>query len=83
MQKSFACPYDGCHKSFGSEASQNLHIKIKHNGGLKSERVALCQELIEAYAAATTKLEPNDHNVVIDQAIYDKVTITLPPGMLS
>jgi len=32
------CPYPECGKLYGSEGSLNLHIKIKHNGGNKTER---------------------------------------------
>ena len=32
------CPYADCGKYYGSEGSLNLHIKIKHNGGNKTER---------------------------------------------
>jgi uncharacterized Zn-finger protein len=38
IKKEFVCPYENCDKFFGSEGSQNLHIKIKHNGGTKTER---------------------------------------------
>ena len=36
IERTFTCPYEGCDKFFGSEGSQNLHIKIKHNGGTKT-----------------------------------------------
>ena len=39
--KSFRCPYENCKKSYGSEGSLNLHIKIKHNGGNKTDRLKL------------------------------------------
>jgi len=71
IDRSYICPYDGCDKFFGSEGSQNLHIKIKHNGGTKTEREKLAQKLIEAYAESASKLDPNDPNVVIDMAIID------------
>lgn len=32
------CPYENCEKSYGTEVSLNLHIKLKHNGGTKTER---------------------------------------------
>lgn len=35
------CPYAECGKFYGSEGSLNLHIKIKHNGGNKTEREKL------------------------------------------
>lgn len=43
IDRSFVCPYDGCDKFFGSEGSQNLHIKIKHNGGTKTDREKLAR----------------------------------------
>ncbi len=36
--KFLQCPYADCGKIYGSEGSLNLHIKIKHNGGNKTER---------------------------------------------
>lgn len=33
------CPYQDCVKSYGSEVSLNFHIKKKHGGGNKSDRV--------------------------------------------
>ena len=38
IQKDFACPYGNCYKMYGSDVSLNLHIKIKHHGGNKSDR---------------------------------------------
>ena len=38
IDKAYICPYKNCEKIFGSEGSQNLHIKIKHNGGTKTDR---------------------------------------------
>ena len=66
IERDFVCPYEGCGKYFGSEGSQNLHIKIKHNGGSKTDREKLAQKLIEAYAEAANKLDAKDSNVVID-----------------
>ena len=56
------CPYEGCTKFFGSEGSQNLHIKIKHNGGSKTDREKLAKTLIHAYANNTIS------NEIIEQA---------------
>lgn len=83
IDRSFICPYEDCGKYFGSEGSQNLHIKIKHNGGTKTEREKLAQKLIEAYAEAANKLDAKDPNVVIDQAIIDQVELNLPPGIIT
>lgn len=38
IDKSHSCPYDNCYKNYGSDVSLNLHIKIKHNGGNKTDR---------------------------------------------
>lgn len=66
------CPYEGCSKFFGSEGSQNLHIKIKHNGGSKTDREKLAKTLIHAYA-----------NNTITNEIIDSVDLNLPPGVLT
>jgi len=34
---------------YGSEGSLNLHIKIKHNGGNKTDREKLAKNLIVAH----------------------------------
>ncbi|EGR30875.1 zinc c2h2 type family protein, putative [Ichthyophthirius multifiliis] len=41
IEKSQICPYVECSKLYGSEVSLNLHIKLKHNGGNKTERERL------------------------------------------
>jgi hypothetical protein len=41
------CPYADCGKFYGSEGSLNLHIKIKHNGGNKTERERLAVRFAE------------------------------------
>jgi transcription elongation factor Elf1 len=41
IDKNFTCPYGDCNKLYGSEVSLNLHIKLKHNGGNKTERERL------------------------------------------
>jgi hypothetical protein len=38
VEKHFACPYPSCYKQYATDVSLNLHIKLKHNGGNKSER---------------------------------------------
>lgn len=38
IEKNFTCPYDRCYKVYGSDVSLNLHIKLKHNGGNKTDR---------------------------------------------
>ena len=72
IDRTFICPYEGCGKFFGSEGSQNLHIKIKHNGGSKTDRERLAKTLVHAFAKATMTNE-----------IIDSVDINLPPGVLT
>ena len=72
IDRSYICPYDGCGKYFGSEGSQNLHIKIKHNGGSKTDREKLARTLVEAYA----------NNKITDELI-DSVNLNLPPGVIT
>jgi len=38
MSKIHLCPYTNCNKNYGTDVALNLHIKIKHNGGNKTER---------------------------------------------
>ena len=82
IEREYICPYQGCDKYFGSEGSQNLHIKIKHNGGTKTDREKLALQLIEAYAESAKK--SNDNGVVeIPNEVIDKVELNLPPGILT
>lgn len=72
IDRAFVCPYDGCGKYFGSEGSQNLHIKIKHNGGSKTDRERLAKNLAIAYA-----------NNQMTNELIDAVELNLPPGVIS
>ena len=72
IDRTFICPYDGCAKFFGSEGSQNLHIKIKHNGGSKTDRERLAKTLVKAFAAGELTNE-----------IIDSVDLNLPPGVIT
>lgn len=72
IDRSYICPYEGCGKFFGSEGSQNLHIKIKHNGGSKTDREKLAKVLVKAYA-----------NKTMSNEIIDSVDLNLPPGVLT
>jgi hypothetical protein len=38
VEKKHSCPYPSCFKTYGTDVSLNLHIKLKHNGGNKSDR---------------------------------------------
>ena len=72
IDRAFVCPYDGCGKYFGSEGSQNLHIKIKHNGGSKTDRERLAKNLAVAYA-----------NNQMTNELIDAVELNLPPGVIT
>lgn len=45
IEKKFECPYTKCYKYYGSDVSLNLHIKLKHNGGNKTDREKLAEEI--------------------------------------
>lgn len=45
IAKEYPCPYDNCQKMYGTDVSLNLHMKIKHNGGNKTEREILAVRL--------------------------------------
>ena len=38
LARDFKCPYESCNKNYAYEGSLNLHIKLKHNGGNKTDR---------------------------------------------
>ncbi|KRW98769.1 hypothetical protein PPERSA_03904 [Pseudocohnilembus persalinus] len=67
IQKSFICPYENCSKAYGSDVSLNLHIKIKHNGGSKTEREKLAKAILLA------KMNKDE---------IPKLNIDFPPGYL-
>ena len=69
IQKSFPCPYKGCHKYYGSEGSLNLHMKIKHNAGTKTEREKTAKQLV--WALQTGGTLPNNLQ-----------KLNLPPGVI-
>mmetsp|Transcript_14968 Transcript_14968/g.14559 ORF Transcript_14968/g.14559 Transcript_14968/m.14559 type:complete len:139 (-) Transcript_14968:514-930(-) len=48
IERRYKCPYPKCEKFYGSEGSLNLHIKIKHNGGNKTDREKLAKHLVYA-----------------------------------
>lgn len=45
IEKNYVCPYNGCDKFYGSEGSLNLHMKLKHNAGSKTEREKVAKQL--------------------------------------
>lgn len=46
IEKSYLCPYDKCNRIYGSDVSLNLHIKLKHNGGNKTDREKLAVRIV-------------------------------------
>ncbi len=42
----FSCEYPLCNKVYSSIRALETHIKMKHNGGGKKERINACKELI-------------------------------------
>ena len=71
IDRSFICPYDSCAKVYGSEGSLNLHIKIKHNGGNKTDREKLAKSLVDAHFTGDIKTS------------IELVDLNLPPGTLT
>jgi hypothetical protein len=41
IEKKYECPYEKCYRVYGSDVSLNLHIKLKHAGGNKTDREKL------------------------------------------
>jgi hypothetical protein len=70
IERSFVCPYQNCSKVYGSEGSLNLHIKIKHNGGNKTDREKLARNLILAHDKGMLNKE------------IESIDLNLPPGTL-
>ena len=60
-----------------------MHIKIKHNGGTKTEREKLAYMLVEAYSLLLRQPGSQAENIEIDQETVDKVDLNLPPGILT
>lgn len=48
IKKSYLCPYAGCGKFYGSEGSLNLHMKIKHLAGSKTDREKFARDTVLA-----------------------------------
>lgn len=71
IDRSFICPYDQCAKVYGSEGSLNLHIKIKHNGGNKTDRERLAKNLVQAHLSGDIRSQ------------IELVDLNLPPGTLT
>lgn len=71
INRQYICPYKNCQKVYGSEGSLNLHIKIKHNGGNKTDREKLAKTIIMAHMKG-----------YLCQVI-DQINLNLPPGTIS
>ena len=63
IERQFKCPYPKCEKFYGSEGSLNLHIKIKHNGGNKTDREKIAKSIVFAKANGLTLPEHMDLNL--------------------
>ena len=46
LEKDFKCPFGDCKKIYGSEGSLNLHMKLKHNAGSKTDREKLAKQVV-------------------------------------
>ena len=71
MERQKTCPYRNCGKVYGSDGSLNLHIKIKHNGGSKTDREKLAKTIIVAFMKGHLA------------HVIDKIDLNLPPGTIS
>jgi hypothetical protein len=71
IAKSYRCPYGTCPKTYGSEGSLNLHMKIKHAAGSKTDREKYARDLVVAIRGGA------------DLSAADLEAMkTLPPGLL-
>lgn len=66
IERKFTCPYTKCDKYYGSEGSLNLHIKIKHNGGNKTDREKIAKSIVFAKANG--------------MSLPEVLEVNLPPG---
>ena len=66
IEKTYQCPFERCCRTYGSDVSLNLHMKLKHNSGTKTERENLAKEICLAE----------------EKGIKIKVTLNFPPGYL-
>ena len=48
IKKEFGCPYENCGNVYGHDESLQVHIKTKHNGGKKSDRLKALDEMCYA-----------------------------------
>ena len=71
INRQYICPYKNCQKIYGSEGSLNLHIKIKHNGGNKTDREKLAKTIIMAHMKGQLC------------QVIDQIDLNLPPGTIT
>ena len=71
INRQYICPYKNCLKIYGSEGSLNLHIKIKHNGGTKTDRDRLAKTIIMAHMKGQLC------------QVIDQIDLNLPPGTIT
>lgn len=78
MAKTYNCPYNDCQKQYGSEGSLNLHMKIKHKAGSKTDRERLAKNLIQAYQnGGPTNSGDGKHT-----KLAALESINMPPGII-
>ena len=68
--RTLSCPYAKCTKTYASEGSLNLHMKIKHNGGNKTDREKIAKSLVFAKA----------NGIELSKDIT--IPVNLPPGLI-
>ena len=73
IKKSYTCPYGACGKNYGSEGSLNLHMKIKHQAGSKTDREKFARDTMLAIRSGAC-LVMSDNQLEQMQ--------NLPPGLL-
>ena len=66
IEKNYVCPFEKCGKNYGSDVALNMHMKLKHNSGTKTEREMLAKEICLA--------EERGDKI--------KVDLVFPPGYL-
>lgn len=66
IEKVYECPFEKCTRTYGSDVSLNLHMKLKHHSGTKTERETLAKEICLAE----------------EKGIRIKVDLNFPPGYL-
>lgn len=74
IDKKHRCPYDNCYKLYGSNVSLNLHIKLKHNGGNKTDR--------EKLAVLSRTMQQEICMAEFNHTAPPNYSISFPPGFL-